>query len=263
MTIKVPFKSFDEFRQKAGEKLSLLISLLMREYTQLEKRCGMMRMLAAVRLGWGLSNEAAEENYSLFDGIDRMLMPAQYGGVSLCPDKLMVDGVPFVVAEGEEQIVHFVWDVFAILIDNYGVDNVKQTFFDFADKRQTKAYRVMVLVTPAPSISQSPPAAPSISPKGERRSEPVATPALTSSPIGGTEGGSLFRSYFDEVIATGDENLIMRSELCLSRAMIKSAGISSPTLDRLAEARKQLSENIKMVTNINAPIDTMVGNISK
>ncbi len=235
MTIKVPFESFDEFRQKAGEKLSLLISLLMREYTQLEKRCGMMRMLAAVRLGWGLSNEAAEENYSLFDGIDRMLMPAQYGGVSLCQDKLMVDGVPFVVAEGEEQIVHFVWDVFAILIDNYGVDNVKQTFFDFADKRQTKAYRVMVLVTPA----------------------------LTSSPLGGTEEGSLFRSYFDEVIATGDENLIMRSELCLSRAMIKSAGISSPTLDRLAEARKQLSENIKMVTNINAPIDTMVGNISK
>lgn len=145
VTINHPFQTVDDFHQRAGKRLASLIHRLASKYPQLPKRCGPRRMLLALSVAWALTGLAKDGNHAAFEHIDEALSPPMSYGCTMMPQGgcVMVEGEPFVIAEGEQAVLHFLWDGFAIFIDHEGTDSVGQTFFDFAECRQSKAYTAM------------------------------------------------------------------------------------------------------------------------
>ena len=145
VTINHPFQTVDDFHQRAGKRLGTLIHRLASKYPQLSKRCGTRRVLLALSVAWALTGLAKDGNLSAFEHIDEALSPPTSFGCTTMPRGgcVMVEGQPFVIGEGEQVVLRFLWDGFTIFIDYEGTDNVGQPFFDFADTRQTQAYTAM------------------------------------------------------------------------------------------------------------------------
>lgn len=145
VTIDHPFQTVDDFHQRAGKRLGTLIHRLASKYPQLSKRCGTRRVLLALSVAWALTGLAKDGNLSAFEHIDEALSPPTSFGCTTMPRGgcVMVEGQPFVIGEGEQVVLRFLWDGFTIFIDYAGTDNVGQPFFDFADTRQTRAYTAM------------------------------------------------------------------------------------------------------------------------
>ncbi len=145
LTIHHPFQTVDDFHQRAGKRLASLIHRLASKYPQLPKRCGPRRMLLALSVAWALTGLAKDGNQAAFEHIDEALSPPMSYGCTMMPQGgcVMVEGEPFVIGEGEQAVLRFLWDVFTIFIDHEGTDSVGQPFFDFADTRQTEAYTAM------------------------------------------------------------------------------------------------------------------------
>lgn len=143
VTINHPFQTVDDFHQRAGRRLGTLIHRLAGKYPQLPKGCGARRMLLALSVAWALTGLAKEGNQAAFEHIDEALSPPYNScGCVMTPPWgcVMVEGTPFYIEEGEQQVLHFLWDGFTIFIDQEGTDKVGQSFFDFADTRQSRAY---------------------------------------------------------------------------------------------------------------------------
>lgn len=140
-----PFQTVEEFQQLAGKRLGMLIHHLAGKYPQLQASCGIKRVLVCVSVAWELMGIAKAGNEEPFAYIDDALSPVQSMGCFMEPAHgcVMVAGQPFYIPDEERFMLHFVWDGFAIFIDNEGVEMVKQAFFDFADSRQTMAYKVL------------------------------------------------------------------------------------------------------------------------
>lgn len=140
-----PFQTVEEFQQLAGKRLGMLIHHLAGKYPQLQASCGIKRVLVCVSVAWELMGIAKAGNEEPFAYIDDALSPVQKMGCFMEPAHgcVMVAGQPFYIPDEEKFMLHFVWDGFAIFIDNEGVGMVKQAFFDFADCRQTMAYKVL------------------------------------------------------------------------------------------------------------------------
>lgn len=102
-------------------------------------------MLLAVSVAWGLSGAAKAGDVDAFAHIDDALQPPVAWGCVKAPPGgcVMVEGEPFFISEGEQGMLRFLWDGFAIFIDHEGCERVRQEFFDLADLRQSKAYAVM------------------------------------------------------------------------------------------------------------------------
>ena len=144
LNIAHPFLSVEDFRRRVGHRLARLIHRLASKYPQLQKSCGTRRMLLALSVAWGLTDFAQAGNTSAFEHIDEALSPTELCGCVRMPSCgcVMVSGQPYFLAEGESML-RFLWDGFALFIDNQGTDAIVQHFFDFADRRQSKAYDVM------------------------------------------------------------------------------------------------------------------------
>lgn len=146
VTINHPFQTVDDFHQRAGRRLGTLIHRLAGKYPQLQKGCGARRVLLALSVAWALTGLAKEGNLAAFEHIDEALSPPYNScGCVMTPQWgcVMVEGTPFYIEDGEQQVLHFLWDGFTIFIDQEGTDKVGQSFFDFADTRQTSAYIAM------------------------------------------------------------------------------------------------------------------------
>lgn len=144
LNIAHPFLSVEDFRRRVGRRLTRLIHRLASKYPQLQKGCDTRRMLLALSVAWGLTDFAQAGNASAFEHIDEALSPTEHCGCVRMPSCgcVMVSGQPYFLAEGESML-RFLWDGFALFIDNQGTDVIVQHFFDFADRRQSKAYAVM------------------------------------------------------------------------------------------------------------------------
>ena len=144
LNIAHPFLSVEDFRRRVGRRLTRLIHRLASKYPQLQKGCDTRRMLLALSVAWGLTDFAQAGNASAFEHIDEALSPTEHCGCVRMPSCgcVMVSGQPYFLAEGESML-RFLWDGFTLFIDNQGTDAIVQHFFDFADRRQSKAYDVM------------------------------------------------------------------------------------------------------------------------
>ena len=144
INIAHPFLSVEDFQRRVGRKLARLIHRLASKYPQLQKGCGTKRMLLALSVAWGLSDFAQAGNTAAFEHIDEALSPIACCGYQNVPSCgcVMVSGEPYFLSESES-LLRFLWDGFALFIDNQGTDVIVQHFFDFADRRQSKAYDVM------------------------------------------------------------------------------------------------------------------------
>lgn len=146
LTIRHPFQSVEEFQRRAGTKLGRLVHRLASKYPQLQKSCGLKPMLVTLSVAWGLSGLAKAGNFAAFEHIDEALSPPLSAwGCAMTPPWgcITVEGQPFFIAESEQGMLQFLWDDFAIFIDYEGPEVVSQPFFDFADNRQTLAYKAM------------------------------------------------------------------------------------------------------------------------
>lgn len=146
LIISHPFQSVEEFQRRAGTKLGRLVHRLASKYPQLQKSCGLKPMLVTLSVAWGLSGLAKAGNFAAFEHIDETLSPplSSWGDAMMPPwGCITVEGQPFFIAESEQGMLQFLWDDFAIFIDYEGPEAVSQTFFDFADTRQTLAYKTM------------------------------------------------------------------------------------------------------------------------
>ncbi len=145
LTINQPFKTVDDFHRRAGKRLGTLVHQLAGEYPQLDKRCGTKRVLLALSVAWALLKLAKEGDTAAFEHIDEALSPPVRGGCVMEPPFgcVKVEGVPFIIGDGEQTVLHFLWDVFTIFIDHEGADVVGQPFFDLADCRQSWAYKAI------------------------------------------------------------------------------------------------------------------------
>ena len=145
LTINNPFQTVDEFHQRAGKQLGSLIHRLAGKYPQLTQRCGTRRMLLALSVAWALTSLAKAGDREAFEHIDEALSPPTVCGSVTAPSWgcVMVQGVPFFIVEEEQAMLRFLWDGFTIFIDHEGTECVGQSFFDFAESRQTEAYPVM------------------------------------------------------------------------------------------------------------------------
>ena len=143
--IRHPFLTVEGFRQRAGSKLAGLIHRLVGKYPQLRESCGMQRMLLALSVAWGMSDMAQAGNLAAFEHIDEALQPYHRLGYIAEPPGgcVVVAGQPFLIAEEEQGMRRFLWDGFAIFIEQEGTDHIAQAFFDLADSHQWKAYAVM------------------------------------------------------------------------------------------------------------------------
>lgn len=144
LNIAHPFLSVEDFQRRVGCRLTRLIHRLASKYPQLQQGCDPRRMLLALSVAWGLTDFAQAGNASAFEHIDEALSPTEHCGCVRMPSCgcVMVSGQPYFLAEGESML-RFLWDGFALFIDNQGTDAIVQHFFDFADRRQSKAYDVM------------------------------------------------------------------------------------------------------------------------
>lgn len=145
LTINHPFRTVEDFRRTAGWRLASRIHRLARKYPHPAGGRASKRMLLALSVAWALTALAKAGDNAAFEHIDEALSPCSLHGCVCMPQGgcVVVEGVPFYIAEGEQAVLHFLWDGFTIFIDHEGTACVEQHFFDFADARQSKAYSAM------------------------------------------------------------------------------------------------------------------------
>lgn len=141
-----PFLSIEDFRLRAGERLARLVSRLAERYSRLLASCGWRRMLMALSVAWGMTAVAAEGRVALLEHIDEAIQPVRQMSLWMEPKWgcVVVGGAPFLVVEEEgEAMRDFLWDGFALFIEQEGTGRISQEVFDLADLHQSKAYLVM------------------------------------------------------------------------------------------------------------------------
>lgn len=190
LTINHPFRTVEDFRRTAGQRLASLIHRLAGKYPHPAGGRASKRMLLALSVAWALTALAKAGDNAAFEHIDEALSPGSLHGCVCMPQGgcVVVEGVPFYIAEGEQAVLHFLWDGFTIFIDHEGTACVEQHFFDFADARQSKAYSAMGEDASACSAEPSAPA-PSAP---HRENIPAPHRENTSGPTG--------RSYLAEMV---------------------------------------------------------------
>ena len=145
LDIPHPFLSVEDFRRRVGGRIARLIHRLVGKYPRLAKGCGRERMLVALSVAWSMTSAARDGNQDLLYHIDEALSPCHRMGCLMEPPMgcVTVEGCPFFLAEAEQGMRSFLWDGFAIFIDQEGIGHISQAFFDLADAYQRNAYSVM------------------------------------------------------------------------------------------------------------------------
>ena len=144
--ISHPFLSAEDLSRRVGSKSARQIRRLRGKYPQLAPGCGTGGMLLALSVAWGMTEAARNGNHSMIQHIDAALTPYQRLGYIVEPPGgcITVGEKPYYFVEGEQDgMMGFLWDGFAIFIENEPQGSIAQPFFDLAERHQRKAYSVI------------------------------------------------------------------------------------------------------------------------
>ncbi len=235
--ISHPFLTAEDFRLRVGRKLARLIKRLARKYPGLTASLGVEAVLLPLSVAWGMKAAAREGNQALIAHIDAALMPCRSGGRVVEPPGgcVTVEGKPFFFLPDEPADTrNFLWDGFAIFIENEPTGTISQPFFDLADAHQRKAYAVMgedsrEELCPEPGEEEPP--------SGEEEPSSGGEPQGSNTPpAGDMDCNGLLREIVDEVIAHGDTRTADQVELMLRRIDDRHGHVFASEISRLARA---------------------------
>ncbi len=137
--ISHPFLSAEDLSSRVGSKSARQIRRLRGKYPQLARGCGMGGMLIALSVAWGMKEAARNGNHGMIQHIDAALTPYQRMGYVVEPPGgcITVEEKPYYFVEGEQDgMKSFLWDGFAIFIENEPQGSIAQPFFDLAERHQ-------------------------------------------------------------------------------------------------------------------------------
>ncbi len=265
--ISHPFLTAEDFRLRVGRKLARLIKRLARKYPGLTASLGVEAVLLPLSVAWGMKAAAREGNQALIAHIDAALMPCRSGGRVVEPPGgcVTVEGKPFFFLPDEPADTrNFLWDGFAIFIENEPTGTISQPFFDLADAHQRKAYAVMgedsrEELSPEQGEEDSReelcPEPGEEEPSSEGEPQDCDTPAAregnhgsdtpaaregnqdcNTPPAGDVDCNGLVREIVDEVIAHGDTRTADQVELMLRRIDDRHGHVFASEISRLARA---------------------------
>ena len=142
------FVSLDDILARAGATMGQLLRRLARKYRALKKYCSRQQMLLAVSMAWGLAAEAENGNTDVFRHFDEATHLRQQLDSWVAPPPgvgytLLVKGEPFYFGEDDRMMELFLWDSFAMFLNqSLKPDGINPFFFDVAERHQWKAFEV-------------------------------------------------------------------------------------------------------------------------